>query len=78
MSANHLWFECRPTLLMIEHPLTAEMLERGDVALRKVWLSMRDSERHRFHRFACEGDRSFEAQAVVTHMVELLNHEGIN
>lgn len=76
MVGSHLWFECRPALLLTaESPPEASAL--GQTAVQKVWAAMPDDHRHRFHRFTCEGDRSERTIDVIYEMRAALNREGL-
>lgn len=76
MVVPHPWFECRPALLLAAGtPPEAGAL--GMSAVDTVWRAMSDADRHRFHRFTCEGDRSKRTIDVIYEMRAALGREGV-
>ncbi len=67
----HRWFECRPAHVMVPGA-SAEDASKTSVALRAVWDSLPDSDRHRFHKFTCENDTSAATLAVVIRVIDTL------
>lgn len=72
---DHPWFECRPALLLLNAIPEAEVL--GTAAVDKVWAAMNDADRHRFHQFTCQQDRSQRTLDVIYEMRAALNREGV-
>jgi hypothetical protein len=77
MVIPHPWFECRPALLVTGDAPPPETDALGLTAVDKVWASMSDADRHRFHRFTCEGDRSERTIDVIYEMRAAINREGL-
>lgn len=75
----HSWFECRPALLLLDSGDNSapEQGALGMTAVDKVWAQMSDADRHRFHRFTCEGDRTERTIEVIYQMRAALNREGV-
>ena len=61
--APHDWRDCRPVMLAVED--AGKLPPFGLPRLGEVWGSLTDGQRHRFHLFTCEGDRSPETLAVI-------------
>jgi hypothetical protein len=70
----HPWFECWPGLSLLPHKQPRPR-DFGTTAVEKVWLAMNDGERHRLHRFTCEGDRSVGTIEVIYMMRAAINRE---
>jgi hypothetical protein len=66
---EHKWWECRPAFLLTESATTPKV--------DKVWRAMSDSQRHRFHKFTCEDDKSSATIEVIYQMRAALNREGV-
>jgi hypothetical protein len=73
----HPWFECRPALLLLPGAEPEPDGAFGLTKVEKVWAGMNDADRHRFHKFTCENDRSERTIDVIYQMRAALNREGV-
>jgi hypothetical protein len=71
---NHPWFECEPCLVVVDGS-DAEMGAPMAIALSVVWSAMDDLQRHRFHKFTCENNRTAPVVMTMLWMNTMLAEE---
>lgn len=64
MGDEHHWFECRPAVVTLSQ-VDEQTYALGLKALDRAWESLDDGQRHRFHKFTCEGDTSEATLRVI-------------
>jgi hypothetical protein len=75
--AEHLWWQCRPAVLLMEGVIPPAPDENNLSVIEKVWAGMNDGQRHRFHKFTCEDDRDPRTVEVIYQMRAALHREGM-